>query len=361
MSSPISTSEIENRNEDKQNNKRKDEPVIIAPPNKLIPTTEEELFQLEIEIRQGIQQTIEFQKNIKNVPKLPIPTIPARLIKVSEFSENPCIPKLSSAIKPPYSYVALITMAIESCETKQMTLNGIYEYIIENFEYYNLRENQGWKNSIRHNLSLHECFIKLHTKGGKSGKSHYWTLDTNNEVIFEEGNYKRRRRRPIKRPYSASEKEEIEEMGVYICDEQPPYSHQLAEYYQHIYTQGEVSPNNEIQQIDATNYPATLDGRFCDKQPQGLESMPFYQHSYHPPYFPYFQYDPSYAQLIHTHGYSKSGKEQRNIFTFDAASVAQQKNNSFTSEEGSSPEIKNDVLSPSPFSWSHDTYLHNLQ
>ena len=356
-------SEFEFGNEEKQTeSKKSNEPISIAQPNKLVPTTQTELLQLEIEIRQAIQQTLEFQKNIKNIPKLPIPTIPARLIKVTDFSDNPCIPKLSSAIKPPYSYVALITMAIESCEGKQMTLNGIYEYIMDNFEYYNLRENQGWKNSIRHNLSLHECFIKLPAKGGKSGKSHYWSLDTCNEVIFEEGNYKRRRRRPIKRPYSTSdEKEEMEEMGVYINEGHAPYQQQLAEYYQRIYGgQSNVSPTVQPQ-IEDIPYPTSLDGRFYNKQTQDLESMHSYQQNCPQSYFPYFPYDPSYAQYIHNHGYPKSAKEQRNVFTFDAGTLTQAKHNSFTSEEGSSPVLNNDILSPSPFNWPHDTYLQELQ
>ena len=359
MSSPISVSDFELQNEGKfcLEQKRKDEPIPIAPPNKLVPTTKEELFQLELEIRQAIQETIEFQKNVKNIPKLPIPTIPARLIKVTDFSENPCFPKISSAIKPPYSYVALITMAIESSEEKQMTLNGIYEYIMDNFEYYNLRENQGWKNSIRHNLSLHECFVKLPAKGGKSGKSHYWGLDTDNEVIFEEGNYKRRRRRPIKRPYSASdEREEMDEMGVYINEGQTGYSQQLSEYYQRLYGgQTDVSPTGQVPQIEDMRYP---EGRLYNKQTQDSETMHFYQQNYSQSYFPYFQYDPSYAQYVHNHGYPKSAKEQ--IFTFDVGTVPQTKNNSFTSEEGSSPVLREDIMSPSPF-WPHEGYLHDLQ
>ena len=98
---------------------------------------------------------------------------------------------------PPYSYVALISMAIQDAPDKRLTVGGIHDYITKNFPHYRNRENQGWRNSIRRNLSLHECFMKL---PAKSGKSHYWVLDPNHEVLFEEGRYNRRRRlrRPVK-------------------------------------------------------------------------------------------------------------------------------------------------------------------
>lgn len=62
--------------------------------------------------------------------------------------------------KPPYSYIALIVMAIQATPSKRCTLSEIYTFLQQRWSFF--RSNyQGWKNSVRHNLSLNECFIKL--------------------------------------------------------------------------------------------------------------------------------------------------------------------------------------------------------
>lgn len=95
--------------------------------------------------------------------------------------------------KPPYSYIALIVMAIQSSPSKRLTLSEIYQFLQARFPFFR-GSYQGWKNSVRHNLSLNECFIKLPKGLGRPGKGHYWTIDPSSEFMFEEGSFRRRPR-----------------------------------------------------------------------------------------------------------------------------------------------------------------------
>ncbi|UYV83006.1 Src42A [Cordylochernes scorpioides] len=98
--------------------------------------------------------------------------------------------------KPQHSYIGLIAMAILSSHEKKMVLSDIYQYILDHYPYFRNR-GPGWRNSIRHNLSLNDCFIKA----GRSanGKGHYWAIHPANEDDFRKGDFRRRKAQQLYR------------------------------------------------------------------------------------------------------------------------------------------------------------------
>ncbi|XP_068454856.1 hepatocyte nuclear factor 3-beta-like [Clinocottus analis] len=96
--------------------------------------------------------------------------------------------------KPPYSYISLITMAIQQAGGKMLTLNELYQWITDLFPFY--RQNQQrWQNSIRHSLSFNDCFIKVPRLPDKPGKGSFWALHPDSGNMFENGCYLRRQKR----------------------------------------------------------------------------------------------------------------------------------------------------------------------
>lgn len=69
-------------------------------------------------------------------------------------------PNVHIHAKPPYSFSCLIFMAIEGSESKALPVKEIYSWITDHFPYYRSAP-AGWKNTVRHNLSLNKCFRKV--------------------------------------------------------------------------------------------------------------------------------------------------------------------------------------------------------
>ncbi|EDX10043.1 GD12820 [Drosophila simulans] len=83
--------------------------------------------------------------------------------------------------KPPYSYAQLIVQAISAAPDKQLTLSGIYSFIVKHYPYYRKETNKGWQNSIRHNLSLNRYFIKVARSQDEPGKVSPSHMDNSRE------------------------------------------------------------------------------------------------------------------------------------------------------------------------------------
>ncbi|KAF7278613.1 uncharacterized protein LOC143191359 isoform X2 [Rhynchophorus ferrugineus] len=87
----------------------------------------------------------------------------------------PYDPLVHIANKPPYSFSCLIFMAIEDSLQKALPVKEIYAWILDHFPYFK-NAPTGWKNSVRHNLSLNKCFQKVE-KAPNLGKGSLWTVD----------------------------------------------------------------------------------------------------------------------------------------------------------------------------------------
>ena len=115
--------------------------------------------------------------------------IPCRI--VNNTTTSSIYEKQSIQVKPPYSYAALICQAIGSRKEKKATMREILHYIECNFPYY--RSNRKWHGTIRHDLTVNDCFVKLDPRPGQ--KACLWAVHPEFQDMFAKGNFRRRRYR----------------------------------------------------------------------------------------------------------------------------------------------------------------------
>ncbi|XP_048110843.1 forkhead box protein P4 isoform X5 [Alosa alosa] len=88
----------------------------------------------------------------------------------SELAQN-CEFYKNADVRPPFTYASLIRHAILEAPDRQLTLNEIYNWFTRMFAYFR-RNTATWKNAVRHNLSLHKCFVRV-----ENVKGAVWTVD----------------------------------------------------------------------------------------------------------------------------------------------------------------------------------------
>ncbi|XP_007555229.2 forkhead box protein N2-like [Poecilia formosa] len=96
-------------------------------------------------------------------------------------------PAAAASSKPPYSFSSLIFMAIEDSPQKRLPVKDIYGWIVSNFPYYRTATG-GWRNSVRHNLSLSKSFRRIQRDKSQSvGKGSLWCVCPEYRLALLEG------------------------------------------------------------------------------------------------------------------------------------------------------------------------------
>jgi hypothetical protein len=103
-------------------------------------------------------------------------------------------PEREYLVKPKESFIALVAKAIMSTVDYSMILSDIYQWILDNYPYYRTAKC-AWQSSVRHSLSVNECFVK--GKRAKNGRGFMWSIHPMCTDSFIKGDFDRRAARRI--------------------------------------------------------------------------------------------------------------------------------------------------------------------
>ncbi|KAI0320698.1 hypothetical protein OF83DRAFT_1052614 [Amylostereum chailletii] len=180
--------------------------------------------------------------------------------------------------KPFYPYSTLIRYAIKGSPNQKLLLEDIYYAIESRFPYFRTAP-AGWKNSVRHNLSLNPCFEKVARPLTDRGKGSYWTVNDN--VDPRTGVHRIRKKKPKgRRKAGQSQQEEIED---FLSPE--------IEGIEGLEGQGPPPPPPPFDDPNAPFPPPPMDPNdpSVSRSPPGPPGPPF------PP--PHFPFDPPFPMM----------------------------------------------------------------
>jgi hypothetical protein len=104
--------------------------------------------------------------------------------------------------KSPLPYIGMIAEAIDSSPDKKMVLSEIYAYMERNFFQY-LSGKPRWRNTVRHNLSFHNCFVKCECSR-RGNRSHFWSIHPDYIEQFKRGNFTKTLSPPVEQTNTSS-------------------------------------------------------------------------------------------------------------------------------------------------------------
>lgn len=220
----------------------------------------------------------------------------------SETVEKPTCkensPKTKNALP---SYTSMIAQAILSKSSQRSALSEIYEFMERHFPSLSEKGN-GWRNCVRHTLSLSDCFVKLHRP--ENGRSCHWAIHPTYLPRFLRGDFRKKRQSRARR-----------------STEQAPQQEQYS--FPALYQREETHFDSRLMHLPAppshgSVEPVDHTGHY--RLPTSTTIMPSYQNFSHVPQVQYGasfisnQQSNSSQQSFYPNQYSRDYKAMNNFY-----------------------------------------------
>uniref|UniRef100_A0A8C6SBX9 Forkhead box N1 n=1 Tax=Neogobius melanostomus TaxID=47308 RepID=A0A8C6SBX9_9GOBI len=170
----------------------------------------------------------------------------------------------------------LIFMALKNSKTGSLPVSEIYSFMTEHFPYFKTAPD-GWKNSVRHNLSLNKCFEKVENKNGSSSrKGCLWALNPAKVDKMQEELHKWRRKDPGTVRRSMAKPEDLDR----LLGERPNRFRSLAHFtilpdQRHSYTSSSCYGPEQLSPPSSSHlYPESLYLTHSAPRPNHSFSLP---------------------------------------------------------------------------------------